>query len=231
MKEYTKKEKLEHIQLMLENKEQIIYFYRRADVLSIDLTRFKEFNDRLGNNINNDGSLNYDYADIYKKYVGEVKHLQYLSKTLSRKYNLELREQFLLDLKEIVEVLPEDEEYPLSWYDLDIKGGYYVNNVNDINHFKKECGITEKDKSTIRTKVQAESIQVLPELLQLRDAYRKEWVPNVNKSYYSIDYGEGELTVCTWLNYKVFKFQSQEVARLFLNRFRDKLEIYFKGLI
>ena len=107
------------------------------------------------------------------------------------------------------------------------EGEYFSNEVCDI----MEAGIGERhksfDKNTLPNKQAAEQHLALMQLHQLRDCYRKGWIPNYTNdskqwcikkyaNYFSID-----LNHC---GMEFLSFQSRELADQFLTNFKDLIE-------
>ena len=240
MNEYSKLEKLKHIDNLLNyplSKNNLgVFLCERISMLDIDMDRFVELAMILDKNISNGTYLNRNYRNIFYKYVDKVEHLDYLSKSLYQQYLLEVRKVLLINLKGIIENI---NNYPKKWEDINVSKGYFVSSErHEIDNFREGSpaigGVQTKDKGIIRTLEQTESIYVLPEILQLRDAYRDGWTPNykdITQIKYCIEFNDGKVKCqCYRTIMQMLSFQSEYVRDLFLNRFNDKLFNYFKGL-
>lgn len=83
------------------------------------------------------------------------------------------------------------------------------------------------DKNVLPNLEAANAHLALMQLHQLRDCYRQGWVPNwYNNSYkWVINYYNGGYDVSICLNKRFLVFQSEEIAREFLNNFIDLIEL------
>lgn len=89
--------------------------------------------------------------------------------------------------------------------------------------------VPERDKNLLPSKDAAEAHLALMQLHQLRDCYRQSWIPdwnNVNENKYSIISDEvKEYIIQNILLAPCFlAFQSEEIAREFLDNFRNLIE-------
>lgn len=116
-------------------------------------------------------------------------------------------------------------ELPKTWEELGKIKGYYAtsfSNISDIN------GLASYDfKNTFVTKEQAEASIALAQLSQLREVYRKGWVPNwKDVDYkYCIYFCNDLITKCTKYESSLFlSFQDEETRDLFLENFKDLIE-------
>lgn len=86
----------------------------------------------------------------------------------------------------------------------------------------------ECDKNVLPSKKAAEQHLVLMQLHQLRDCYRQGWTPdwkNSKSGKYVIDYIDGYYNIMTYrVSSKFLSFQSVEIAKEFLNNFKDLIE-------
>ena len=106
-------------------------------------------------------------------------------------------------------------------------GEYYIGILSDLveimteNHRRKNC-----DRNILPNKKSAERHLVLMQLHQLRDCYRQGWTPTV----YEVPFGiikrvsNGSLEVNSFTSSKFLSFQSEEIAKEFLDNFRDLIE-------
>ena len=105
---------------------------------------------------------------------------------------------------------------------------YYI----ELNSIPTEVPIGERfdhdDKNILPSKKAAEAHLALMQLHQLRDCYRQGWVPDWSsikqwKWYICLD--TDILTVKNNFNFPRFlSFQSEDIARKFLNNFKDLIE-------
>ena len=86
----------------------------------------------------------------------------------------------------------------------------------------------EYDRYILPSKEAAEAHLVLMQLHQLRDCYRQGWVPNWNnedEERYSILHNTIHYIITdTTIASKFLTFQSEEIAKEFLDNFRDLIE-------
>lgn len=82
------------------------------------------------------------------------------------------------------------------------------------------------DRNILPNNKSAEQHLVLMQLHQLRDCYRQGWTPTLDKvSFGIIKRVSGCLEVKSFIYYLRFlSFQSEEIAKEFLNNFRDLIE-------
>ena len=82
------------------------------------------------------------------------------------------------------------------------------------------------DRNVLPNKQAAEQHLALMQLHQLRDCYRQGWTPTV----YEVPFGiikrvsNGSLEVNSFTSSKFLSFQSEEIAKEFLDNFRDLIE-------
>lgn len=114
---------------------------------------------------------------------------------------------------------------PKTWEELGKINGYYVNSFSNVKDFKDIVNCS--NKSTFATKEQAEASIALAQLSQLRDVYRKGWVPDWKDGDYKycIYFCNDLITTCTNYETSVFlSFQDDETRDLFMENFRDLIE-------
>ena len=83
-----------------------------------------------------------------------------------------------------------------------------------------------EDKNMLPSKQAAEQHLALMQLHQLRDCYRQGWIPTVDKvSFGIIRKVEGDLDTDIFMySSRFLSFQSLEIAKEFLDNFRDLIE-------
>ena len=113
------------------------------------------------------------------------------------------------------------------------EGEYYL----DISSNAMKSLIGERykytDRNILPNKQAAEQHLALMQLHQLRDCYRQGWIPNwgngskkygIERVYNLID-DKTELRICDYTNTSLFlTFPTLEIAREFLNNFKDLIE-------
>ena len=100
----------------------------------------------------------------------------------------------------------------------------YDGNINTIQHSRPRASMV--DKNTLPSYEAAEQHLALMQLHQLRDCYRQGWIPTVDEvSFVIIKRVRGylELNSFTYSS-KFLSFQSEEIAKEFLDNFRDLIE-------
>lgn len=113
------------------------------------------------------------------------------------------------------------------------KSEYYINEYGCVT----ECGVGERhkiyDRDLLPNRKAAEQHLALMQLHQLRDCYRQGWIPNwgngskkyaIERVYNCLD-DKTELKIYEYVNISLFLiFPTLEMAREFLNNFRDLIE-------
>lgn len=102
--------------------------------------------------------------------------------------------------------------------------------INDISEYIEEDN-TEirryyEDRNYLPSKKAAEQHLALMQLHQLRDYYRQEWIPTLNRASFGIIRGvEGHLSIDRFMySSKFLSFQTEEITKEFLTNFRDLIE-------
>lgn len=119
-------------------------------------------------------------------------------------------------------------ELPTSWEELGNISGYFIDNNSRLSYTNNH-ETKPQNKHIFPTKELAEAALALAQLLQLRDKYNGDWIPNWKDDYapkHTICVGNEEV-VCsiyyTWRRTLVFK--TQELRDEFFKNFKDLLEI------
>ena len=109
------------------------------------------------------------------------------------------------------------------------KSEYFINNSSYIadvwtdgsNERHRNCG-----RNILPNKKAAEQHLALMQLHQLRDCYRQGWTPIVDRVSFVITRRvEGDLNVDRFMfSPRFLSFQSEEIAKEFLDNFRDLIE-------
>lgn len=119
---------------------------------------------------------------------------------------------------------------PKSWDDLKIIKGFYVDNnaeVDSVNCLDFPYAKRGLFKNVFPTKEEAEASVALAQLCQLRDVYNEGWKPDWgdNTSKHCIIYTENKFRTITYATYVHFlSFKKEEIAKKFIENFRDLLE-------
>ena len=109
------------------------------------------------------------------------------------------------------------------------KSEYFINTSSYITNPWTD-GKNERhrnyDRNLLPNKKAAEQHLVLMQLHQLRDCYRQGWIPTVDEvSFVIIKRVRGYLEVNSFTySSKFLSFQSEEIAKEFLDNFRDLIE-------
>ena len=108
-------------------------------------------------------------------------------------------------------------------------GECYIGNTSCVVEvLKGNCFHRRKthDRNILPNKKAAEQHLVLMQLHQLRDCYRQGWIPTLNKTSFGIIRRvEGDLEVEKFVfSSRFLSFQYPEMAKEFLNNFRDLIE-------
>lgn len=146
----------------------------------------------------------------------------------------EIEKVELVDGVAVVTFKHQDRKLPKSWDEFcemypKCKNSYYINDSAEIEEIKKskEIRYVKEDKNILPDRATAEAVLALIQLIQLRNAYNGDWVPNWtdNESKYTIDFIEAEIYAgevrgcCTPLFFK-----SKELRDEFLRYFRPLIE-------
>ena len=128
--------------------------------------------------------------------------------------------------KELVKV-----ELPKTWEEFcsqfEICGEYYIDADSRIKETKNGYRDPLYDKNMLPSRKAAEQHLALMQLHQLRDCYRQGWKPDWEKEEvkWCIDKAANYLRVISSYRYNTFlSFQSEKIAQLFLDNFRDLIE-------
>ena len=99
---------------------------------------------------------------------------------------------------------------------------YYLNIIGKpvgISKYKRDIN---DDKNMLPSIEAAQAHLALMQLHQLRDCYRQGWIPDwkINSDKYCIQCINNKYSIFNYANYRCFlSFQSQELAKKFLNNF------------
>jgi hypothetical protein len=117
-------------------------------------------------------------------------------------------------------------ELPKSWSELNCLDGCYVG--RDCDLVKVTDAVIEFDnRNVFKTGEQAEASIALAQLSQLREVYRQGWVPNwvCNKTKWCVVFLDSHIVLERWVStHNFLSFQTEEIAKEFLNNFRDLIK-------
>lgn len=148
----------------------------------------------------------------------------------------EIEKVELIDGAAVVTFREKERKLPKSWEDFckmfPIKRGEVIidpdDQIQEINlNFVKERSIY--DTTILPDRVTAEAILALCQLVQLRNAYNGDWVPdwkNYNQDKFTIEFHGNEI-FCDMVvrNSTILYFKSEELRDEFLRNFRPMIEI------
>ena len=145
--------------------------------------------------------------------------------------------KLLLGLTTFTESQLEEKELPKSWIELmesGCSGGYYVTNNSEIdeinNHYIDNRGWTEEEKNIFVYFKQAESSLAMSQLSQLMKVYNDGWEPNWNNRNvkYVIVADSNKLRIgVSFVIHYFLAFETQEIAKKFLENFGDLIKEYY----
>ena len=135
--------------------------------------------------------------------------------------NLEMKQLALEGFPEL-----EEKELPKSWKDLDQINGFWVTRFSTIESI---CQDAENiHQNVFATHKQAEASVALAQLSQLREVYRKGWIPDwtdENQWKYCIEFYAKNTQKANYLKRgKFLSFQDEETRDLFLENFHKLIE-------
>jgi hypothetical protein len=117
-------------------------------------------------------------------------------------------------------------ELPKSWEELEMVSGYYADRMSEV--YGQVCPVSDSMRNTFATKEQAEASIALAQLSQLREVYRQGWEPDYTDNYtvkYGIYFTNKGLKIGAFYESNTFlMFQSEEIAKEFLENFRELIE-------
>lgn len=121
---------------------------------------------------------------------------------------------------------PIKRELPKTWKELEAVNGYYIEHDCNVMHVEYET--MSCHRNIFATEEQAKAAIALAQLSQLREVYRKGWVPdwnNTNEAKYCIIKTSGHLDKSMlWSSAHFLCFQSIQIRDEFLKNFKDLIE-------
>lgn len=107
---------------------------------------------------------------------------------------------------------------------------HFISGNSEINQVSNSPRYTEYDKNICVSKEEAEAFLSLMQLRQLRKAWVRDWEQPSSKTYiavitYSINYKEVVVDTGNYWSNMTLSFPTKEMAKDFLNCFRDLCEI------
>lgn len=119
-----------------------------------------------------------------------------------------------------------EKKLPKTWEELGTVKGYYINSDSDIHKANSPC--IPCNKNVFPKKELAEASLAMAQLLQLRDAYNNGWVVDWSENTYKycLQLYKNKIVTSDWtFSNKVMNFKTAELRDLFLENFKDLLEI------
>jgi hypothetical protein len=119
-------------------------------------------------------------------------------------------------------------ELPKSWEDLENLKGFHVGYTSDVVVTSDHVRKSKINRFIFATEEQAEASIALAQLSQLREVYRQGWKPDwtdEGSDKYCIVFRDSIFELDSFCHTSYFlSFQSQEIAKEFLENFRDLIE-------
>ena len=115
-------------------------------------------------------------------------------------------------------------DLPKSWQELRKIDGYYASSVSCTLNKEEGYVTNPSNRSIFVTKEQAEASIALAQLSQLREVYRQGWRPDwlENKGKWCLLFYCNRIVIERWVsNHQFLSFQTKEIAKEFLDNFRD----------
>ena len=145
----------------------------------------------------------------------------------------EIEKVEIVDGLAVVTFKEKERKLPKSWEEFcemfTAKGGEcFIDDISDIRQsVPGSARGTGRDKNLLPDRATAEAVLALCQLIQLRNAYNGDWVPDWTdkKRKYTIDFDEGEL----WKgdvseSAEILAFKSKELCDEFVLNFRPLIE-------
>lgn len=141
----------------------------------------------------------------------------------------------IVDGAAVVTFREKERKLPKSWEEfcemfMVSKTACYVDNTSDISTStvigKKRS--VDRDKNILPDRATADAVLAMCQLIQLRNCYNGEWVPDWSKvaeNKYCIDLAYGNIYICTnCVSPLLLYFKSKELRDNFLLNFRPLIE-------
>lgn len=147
----------------------------------------------------------------------------------------EIEKVEIIDGVAVVTFKKKEQKLPKTWEEfcemfLITKVEHYINNQSEINNATiiGKVRSVEHDKNMIPDRETAEAVLALCQLIQLRNAYNGEWVPdwnNYKQDKHTIEFHGNEI-FCDMVvrNSAILSFKSEELRDKFLENFGDLVE-------
>ena len=149
-------------------------------------------------------------------------------------YGCEIEKVELIDGVAVVTFREKERMLPKSWEEFCemvpiYAGECYIQANSDIE--KRDGNVSnrwiEGDRNLLPDRATAEAVLALCQLIQLRNAYNGDWVPDWSKANYNICYSGFNECFEVGVNVgitEILFFKSEELAEMFLFNFADLIE-------
>jgi hypothetical protein len=120
-----------------------------------------------------------------------------------------------------------EKELPKSWEEIENLQGFFVGYSSKVRITDDSITKSQYNRNTFATEEQAEASIALAQLSQLREVYRQGWTPDWNDTApkYVIEFNQNGIHKNIWYSLNNFlSFQTPEIAKQFLENFRDLIE-------
>lgn len=130
---------------------------------------------------------------------------------------------------------PQERKLPKSWEEFcemypNYVGEFFIGSNSSFIEFgsRFKDRNPEKDRNILPDYATAEAVLALCQLIQLRNCYNGDWVPDCKKvpKPYTIDFSDGEIRITRYdhLQTTPLYFKTEELAKEFLRNFRPLIE-------
>ena len=146
----------------------------------------------------------------------------------------EIEKVELVDGAAVVTFREKERKLPRSWEEFcemfsDPEGEFLISDYSDICEYTTlEMRNFEYDKNLLPDRATAEAVLALCQLIQLRNAYNGDWVPDwtIPKAKFMISFNDaGGVIIFPGSHLSdLLYFKSQELCEEFLRNFRDLIE-------
>ena len=147
----------------------------------------------------------------------------------------EIEKVEIVDGVAVVTFKKKERQLPKSWEEfcemsvIKANQEFYIDVCCGINVVERACGRdSNTDKNLLPDRATAEAVLALCQLIQLRDCYNGDWVPDWKDRdtlKYSIDFLECEIkTAIYYRSTSLLYFKTEELRAEFLRNFRPLIE-------
>lgn len=147
----------------------------------------------------------------------------------------EIEKVELVDGVAVVTFREKERKLPKTWEEFCkkfsvTKKEYYIDDFSRVlkRTEVRDCRDSEEDKNMLPDRATAEAVLALCQLIQLRNCYNGDWVPDwedFSQEKFSIEFCENEISCDTIVRVpEILHFKSEEVRDEFLENFDDLIE-------